>query len=280
LTRPLLLFLILAVPVSVWAQSDGDITSDLARLRSLLATSAAQEQQCLAGATQTIWAGATAKDLEHLKERARQMQERALHGAGGGGQVHDAEAWQVLQQKAEQLEAQTRANARSGADLLAIQAIGLDCLDRFAGEREAYRASLEQALAEPATYKASVQDARLNGAASLRRDLTALHVSALGLAARFRVESAFEQLAGEAAALKQQVERLKRRHVAALEREPNRALAEPLLRAAELLVGTMSAWQEERAAGSAAARDEALRLKQMRWSTAQQLLGEATKVAK
>jgi len=255
------------------------MASDVARLRSLLATSVAQEQQCMAGATQTVWAGATARDLQQLKERARQMQERVLQGVGGGGETRDAEAWQALQQKAEQLEAQARANARSGADLLTIQAIGLDCLDRYAGEREAYRASLEQALGEPAAYRASLQDARLNGAASLRRDLTALRLNALGLASRFRAEAAFEQLAVEAAALKRQVETLKWRHVAALESELNRGLAGPLLRAAELLVGAVAAWQDERAAGNPAAREEALRLKQLRWGTAQQLLGDAARAA-
>jgi hypothetical protein len=280
LIRPLLSLVILSIPVSVWAQADRDMTSDAARLRSLLATSIAEEQQCLAGATQTVWAAARVKDLQQLKERARQMRERALRGAGGGGEARDAEAWQVLQQKAEQFEALARTNARSGAELLTIQAIGLDCLDRFAGEREAYRASLEQALAEPAAYRASLQDARLNGAASLSRDLAALRVSALGLAARLSGEAAFEQLVGETAALRQQVETLKRRHVAALESELNRALAGPLLRAVELLVGTMSAWQEERAAGSAAARDEALRHKEMRWGTALELLREAVRTAK
>jgi hypothetical protein len=275
----LLSLLLLSIPVSAWAQSDGDTASDVARLRSLLASSVAQEQQCLAGATQTVWAGTTVKDLQQLKERARQMQERALRGAGSGGEARDVEAWQMLQQKAEQLEMLARANARSGADLLTIQAIGLDCLDRFAGEREAYRASLEQALTEPSAYRTSLQDARVNGAASLRQDLIALRLNALGLAGRFGTETAIEQLAGESAALKRQVESFKWRHVAALESELNRGLAGPLLRAAELLVGAISAWQDERAAGTPAAREEALRLKQMRWGAAQQLLGEAVRAA-
>lgn len=277
--RPFPLLLAFAVPVAAWAQSDGDIAADIARLRSQLAASVAQEQQCLAGATLTVWAGPTAQDLQQLKDRARQMQERAVRGAGAGGNARDVEAWRALQQKAEQLETLARANARSGADLLATQAIGLDCLDRFAGEREALRASLEQALADPAAYKASLRDARMNGAASLRRDLDTLRASALGMAARFRAQAPYEQLAGEAAALRQQADGLRRRHVAALESESTRALAEPVLRAAEALVGTVSAWQEERAAASAAARDDASQLKQMRWGNAQRHLTDAARAA-
>ncbi|HET8575949.1 MAG TPA: hypothetical protein VFO18_02530 [Methylomirabilota bacterium] len=279
MTRAIVLLLALAVPGTVWAQPDGDIALDIARLRSLLAASAAQEQQCLAGATRTVWAGATAKDLQQLKERARQMQERALRGASAGGDARTVEAWQALQQKAERLEAMAVANTRSGADLLATQAVGMDCLDRFAGEREALRASLEQALSDPAAYKASLRDARLNGSASLRRDVNVLQAGALGLAARLRTQAAFDQVAGEAAALSRQADDLRQRHVAALESEPNRAIAGPMLRAAELLVGTVSAWRDERAAGDSAAREEAARLKQRRWGDALQLLGEAARAA-
>ena len=277
--RSIVVFLFLAVPLTGWAQSDGDISIDIARLRSLLAASAAQEQQCLAGATRTVWARGTVNDLQQLKDRARQMQERALRGAGVGGDARDVEAWRALQQKAEQLEAMAVANARSGADLLATQAVGMDCLDRFAGEREALRASLEQALSDPAAYRTSLRDARLYGAASLRRDVSALRAGALGLAARLRAQTAFEQIAGEAVTLRQQAAGLRRRHVAALESEPNRAVAGPVLRAAELLVGTVSAWQEERAASDPAARDEAARLKQRRWDDALRLLSEAPRAA-
>jgi hypothetical protein len=279
LTRPIVLVLLLAAPLAAWAQADGDIAIDIARLRSLLAASAAQEQQCLAGATRAVWARGSAKDLQQLKDRARQMQERALRGAGAGGDARDVEAWRALQQKAEQLEAMAVANARSGADLLATQAVGMDCLDRFAGEREALRASLEQALSDPAAYTVSLRDARLNGGASLRRDVGALRARALGLAARLGGQAAFEQVEGEAAALGQQAEEVRRRHVAALEDERNRAFAGPVLRAAELLVGTVSAWQEERAARDPAGRDEAARLKQRRWGDALELLSEAARPA-
>ncbi len=273
--RFLAVLLALAAPTAAFADTHRDLAPEIARLRARLAAGAAQEHQCLAGATQKVWGGATTKDLQQLKDRARQMQERAQRGGGAGG---DTEAWRALQQRVEQLEAQARADARSGADLLSTQAIGMDCLDRFAGEREALRASLELVLADPDAYKASLREAR-DGGASLRWDVTTLHARALAWAARFRAQASFEQLAGEAASLGQQAAALRRRHAAALESELNRALAEPVLRAAELLVGTLSAWQEERAAGSTAARADASQLKQMRWGNAQRLLSEAARAA-
>ena len=273
--RLLAVVLALVAPAVAFDDADRELAPEIARLRSLLGASAAKEQQCLSGATQKVWAGATSRDLQQLKERARQMQERAQRGGGAGG---DTEAWRALQQRLEQLEAQARADARSGADLLSTQAIGMDCLDRFAGEREALRASLELALDDPAAYKASLREAR-DGGAALRWDVTTLHARALAWAARFRAQASFEQLAAEAAGLGQQAVALRRRHTAALESELNRALAEPVLRAAEMLVGTLSAWQEERAAGSAAARADASRLKQQRWGDAQRLLSEAARAA-
>ena len=65
-------------------------------------------------------------------------------------------------------------NARTGAELFQSQQIGLDCLDRFAGEREALHASLEVAVADPAAYGDSLRQAREHGAARLRQDLARL----------------------------------------------------------------------------------------------------------
>ncbi len=271
--RLLAVLLGLAVAVPAFAEANPELPPEIARLRSLLAASAAQEQQCLAGATQKVWAGATTQDLQQLKERARQMQERAQRGSGAGG---DTEAWRALQQRVEQLEAQARANARSGADLLATQAIGLDCLDRFAGEREALRASLELALADPTAYKASLREARSSSGASLRWDVVVLHASAMAWAGRFRAQAPFEQLAGEAAGLGRQAAALRRRHAAALESEANRTLADPVLHAAEALVATVDAWRDERAAATAPERDNAARLKQLRWGNAQRFLTDAS----
>ncbi len=270
--RFLAVLLALAAPTAAFADTDRELAPEIARLRARLAAGAAQEQQCLAGATQKVWGGATARDLQQLKDRARQMQERAQRGSGAGG---DTEAWRALQQRVEQLEAQARADAQSGADLLSTQAIGMDCLDRFAGEREALRASLELVLADPDAYKASLREAR-DGGASLRWDVTTLHARALAWAARFRAQASFEQLAGEASGLGQQAVALRRRHAAALESELNRALAEPVLHAAEALVATMAAWRDERSAATARERDDAARLKQQRWGNAQRFLADAS----
>jgi hypothetical protein len=90
-----------------------------------------------------------------------------------------------------------------------------------------------------------------------------------------------------AEALKADLAALKRRHTAALESASARALADPVLRAAEALVATAAAWEQARsaaaraggaedAAGRLAAakeRDEATRLAQGYWATADRLLG-------
>lgn len=69
----------------------------------------------------------------------------------------EAPRWKELAKKAELLQAQVAERARTGADLFQSEQIGLDCLDRHAEEREALRASLETAVADPAAYAESLR---------------------------------------------------------------------------------------------------------------------------
>jgi hypothetical protein len=136
------LIVLAASPVgAAWSQTL-DLTAEIARLRARLAANSAQEQHCLAGATQPVWTAALATDLKALQARASQA---AAEGASA-----EAQRWRELARKAEALEARTTANARTGAELFQSQQIGLDCLDRFSAEREALRASLEVAVVDPA----------------------------------------------------------------------------------------------------------------------------------
>jgi hypothetical protein len=86
--------------------------------------------------------------------------------------------------------------------------------------------------------------------------------------------------------LKANVAALKRRHTAALESAANRALADPVLRAAEALLAAAAAWERERGAEARAAlarddaerqaagreRDEAGQLARGYWATADRLM--------
>ncbi|HUP37601.1 MAG TPA: hypothetical protein VNC82_19410 [Candidatus Limnocylindria bacterium] len=136
------LIALVASPASAgWSQTL-DLTAEIAHLRARLAANSAQEQHCLADATRPVWTAALATDLQALRARASQ--------AAAEGVTADAQRWRELARKAEALEARTTTNARTGAELFQSQQIGLDCLDRFAAEREALRASLEIAVADPA----------------------------------------------------------------------------------------------------------------------------------
>lgn len=253
--RPLLalgaLVLALAPAAPARGENTADLTPEIARLRARLADNAAREQHCMAGATQPVWTASLATDLKDLRDRARQ--------AATEGSAADAQRWRDLARKAETLEAQAAVNARTGAELFQSQQIGLDCLDRFAGEREALRASLEVAVADPAAYGDSLQQAREHGTARLRQDLARLRERSRALSAHWR-QTPPEAGAG-ATDLKAEIDGLRRRHTVVLESEAARALAGPSLRAAEALVATAAAWEQERATGSrlAAARDEAER---------------------
>jgi len=253
--RPLLalgaLGLALAPAAPARGDNSADIAPEIARLRARLADNAAREQHCMAGATQPVWTASLATDLKDLRDRARQ--------AATEGATADAQRWKELARKAEALETQAVVNARTGAELFQSQQIGLDCLDRFAGEREALRASLEVAMADPAGYGDSLRQAREHGTARLRQDLTRLQERSRALSAQWK-QTPPDAGAG-AAGLKAEIDGLRRRHTVALESEAARTLADPSLRAAEALVAAAAAWEQERAAGSrlAAARDDAER---------------------
>jgi hypothetical protein len=258
------------------AEASADVTAEIARLRARLADNGAQEQHCMAGATQPVWTASLATDLKTLQERARQ--------AAAEGTAADAQRWTELARKAETLEARAAINARTGAELFQSQQIGLDCLDRFAAEREALHASLEVAVTDPAGYGDSLRQAREQGTARLRQDLARLREQSRALSAQWK-QAPTEAGAG-ATALRAELDRLRRRHTALLESEAARALAEPSLRGAEALVAAAAAWERERAAASRVAaapdeperrlagreRDEAGRLARAYWTTAERLL--------
>ncbi len=274
------LFTLIAVaawPVgAAWSQTL-DLTAEIARLRARLAANSAQEQHCLAGATQPIWSAALATDLKALRARANQA---AAEGASA-----EAQRWRELARKAEALETRTTANARTGAELFQSQQIGLDCLDRFAAEREALRASLEVAVVDPGAYGESLHEAREHGTARLRQDLVRLHERSRALSAQWKLTQAD---AGAAAnALRAEMADLKRRNTAVLESDPARVMADPTLRAAEALVATADAWDREWAASgrlrttsdeterrkTVVERDEAARQARDYWISAERLLG-------
>jgi hypothetical protein len=232
-------------------QAAGDVAVDIARLRARLADNSAQEQHCLARATQPVWTAALATDLKALQDRANQ--------AAGEGASADAQRWRELARKAEILQARTAVSARTGAELFQSQEIGIGCLDRFAGEREALRASLEVAVADPAAYGESLRQAREHGTAPLRQDLMRLQEQSRALAAQWKQRR--DDASAGALGLKADLDGLRRRHTAALESETARAGADPVLRAAEALIAAAEAWERERTAAArlGAARDAAER---------------------
>ncbi len=222
------------------AETALDISAEITRLRSRLAANSAQEQHCLAGATQPVWTASLATDLKALRERASQ--------AAADGKSDEAQRWRELARKAETLEARAAVNARSGAELFQSQQIGLDCLDRFGGEREALRASLELALADPVAYAASLCEAREHGRTMLQRDLLRLFDQSRALVTQWKQAPGGISLGEPALALKVNLDALRRHHTAALESEPARALADPVLRAAEALIAAADSAERERMA--------------------------------
>lgn len=271
------LIAVVAAPASAgWSQTL-DLTAEIAHLRARLAANSAQEQHCLADAVRPVWTAALATDLQALRARASQ--------AAAEGVTADAQRWSELARKAEALEARTTTNARTGAELFQSQQIGLDCLDRFAAEREALRASLEIAVADPGAYGESLHEAREHGATRLRQDLARLEERSRAVSARWKVTRA--DAGAGAQVLRAEMVDLRRRNSAALESAAARAMADPALRAAEALVAAADAWNRERvaierlnAAGDAAEhrktameRDEAARQARDYWAGAEQLLG-------
>ncbi|HSE05054.1 MAG TPA: hypothetical protein VLK35_12950, partial [Methylomirabilota bacterium] len=176
------LLALLTLPLGIARSEPLDLSTEIARLRARLGANSAQEQQCLAGATQPVWTAALATDLKMLHARATQ--------AAAEGSNAEAKRWTELARKAEALEARATANARTGAELFQSQQIGLDCLDRFAGEREALRASLEVAVADPAAYGESFGEARAHGTARLRQDLVRLQEQSRALSAQWKLGQA------------------------------------------------------------------------------------------
>ena len=278
--RRSLLFTLIALAAApagaVWSQTL-DLTAEIARLRGRLAANSAQEQHCLAGATQPVWTAALATDLKALRARANQ--------AAAEGTSAEAQRWRELARKAETLEARTTANARTGAELFQSQQIGLDCLDRFVAEREALRASLEVAVADPGAYGESLSEAREHGTARLRQDLVRLHEQSRALSAQWKLTQA--DAGAGAHALRAEMADLRRRNTAVLESDPARVMADPTLRAAEALVATADAWDREWAASgrlgtarddtehrkTAMERNEAARQARDYWAGAERLLG-------
>jgi len=270
--------IVLAVsPVgAAWSQTL-DLTAEIARLRAGLAANSAQEQHCLAGATQPVWTAALATDLRALQARASQA---AAEGASA-----EAQRWRELARKAEALEARTIANARTGAELFQSQQIGLDCLDRFSAEREALRASLEVAVVDPGAYGESLGEARVHGTARLRQDLVRLQERSRALSAHWKHTQA--DAAAGAQVLRAEMADLRRRNTAVLESDPARVMADPTLRAAEALVAAADEWDRERAASGRLStlrddverrkvtmeREEAARQARDYWVSAERLLG-------
>lgn len=261
---------------AAWSQTL-DLTAEIARLRGRLAANSAQEQHCLAGATQPVLTASLATDLKALQARASQ--------AAAQGSSTEAQRWRELARKAEALEARTTANARTGAELFQSQQIGLDCLDRFSAEREALRASLEVAVADPGAYGESLGEARAHGTARLRQDLLRLQERSRALSAQWKQTQA--DAGAGAQALRAEMADLRRRNTAVLESDPARAMADPTLRAAEALVATADAWEREWAANgrlgavrddverrkATMERDEAARQARDYWASAERLLG-------
>jgi len=261
---------------AAWSQTL-DLTAEIARLRARLAANSAQEQHCLAGATQPVWTATLATDLKALQARASQA---AAEGASA-----EAQRWRELARKAEALEARTTANARTGAELFQSQQIGLDCLDRFSAEREALRASLEIAVVDPGAYGESLGEARVHGTARLRQDLVRLQERSRALSAHWKHTQA--DAAAGAQVLRAEMADLRRRNTAVLESDPARVMADPTLRAAEALVAAADEWDRERAASGrlstlrddverrkvAMEREEAARQARDYWVSAERLLG-------
>jgi hypothetical protein len=261
---------------AAWSQTL-DLTAEIARLRGRLAANSAQEQHCLAGATQPVLTASLATDLKALQARASQ--------AAAQGSSTEAQRWRELARKAAALEARTTANARTGAELFQSQQIGLDCLDRFSAEREALRASLEVAVADPGAYGESLGEARAHGTARLRQDLLRLQERSRALSAQWKQTQA--DAGAGAQALRAEMADLRRRNTAVLESDPARAMADPTLRAAEALVATADAWEREWAANgrlgavrddverrkATMERDEAARQARDYWASAERLLG-------
>jgi hypothetical protein len=119
------------------------------------------------------------------------------------------------------LQARVTERGRTGADLFQSQQIGLDCLDRHAEEREALRASLELAVADPAAYDASLRPAQEEGGLTLRQDLAGLLEESRALFLRWKLDRS--GATAEAAALRSHLDALRRRHTAALESAAARA---------------------------------------------------------
>ena len=277
--RRALLFTLIALaaaPVgAAWSQAL-DLTVEIARLRARLAANSAQEQHCLAGATQPVWTASLATDLKALQTRANQ--------ASAEGASAEAQRWRELARKAEALETRATANARTGVELFQSQQIGLDCLDRFSVEREALRASLEVAVTDPGAYGESLGEAREHGTARLRQDLVRLQERSRALSGRWKQTQA--DAGAGAQVLKAEMVDLRRRNTAVLESDPARVMADPTLRGAEALVATAEAWDRERAASdrlravrddverrkTAVERDEAARQARDYWISAERLL--------
>jgi len=267
------------------ARGDGspDVAVEIAHLRARLADNAAQEHHCVAGATQPVWTASLAGDLRALQDRAKQ--------AAGNGDTAQAQRWRELARKAETLEARAAVSARSGAELFQSQQIGIDCLERFAAEREALRASLEVALVDPAAYGESLRRVREHGMAELYQDLVRLQDQSRALSAQWRQTRAAASTGAQV--LRAALETLRRHHTAALEREPARAAADPTLRAVEALVAAADAWQRERAAAerlgvagddverrrATMEREESARLASGYWATAERLLARPVSIA-
>ena len=255
--RSALLVLLLALIPGhpAWGES-ADVSAEIARLRARLAASAAQEQHCLSGTTRPVWTASVASDLKMLQARASQA---AAEGADA-----QAQRWRELAQKAAALEARAAASARRGADLAQSQQVGLDCLNRFAPDNEALRASLEVALVDPAVYRESLDEARRHGDGRLRQDLARVQERSRALLAEWKVARAEAQAGAQA--LKAELGDLRRRNTVARESEPTRLMADPTLRAAENLIAAAEAWAREQAAAAqlAGSRDETERRKTIR----------------
>jgi hypothetical protein len=256
----------LATVGGAWSQAL-DLTTEIARLRARLAANSAQEQHCLAGATQPVWTASVATDL--CFSDPRQSGGRRGPSASSGGA------------RAQGRDARARTTPTRTGRALPDQQIRLDCLDRADRERRPPSGR----GGRPRRVRRLVSEARAHGTARLRQDLVRLQERSRALSAHWKLSQA--DAGAGAQALKAEMADLRRRNTAALEGDPARVMADPTFRAAEALVATAEAWDRERTAGgrlSAARndaerrktlmeRDEAARQAREYWATAERLLG-------
>ena len=215
-----------------------DLTAEIARLRGRLAANSAQEQHCLAGATQPVWTASLASDLKALRPARTRRPPRARAPKPSAGESSRARPRRSRHARPPTREPAPSCSRASRSDSTAWTASRPSARRCARPSRSRWRTPAPTASrsARPASTGprgcARICCVSRNGAARCRP----------GGGPR-------EADAGAGAeALKAEMADLKRRNTAVLEGDPARAMADPALRAAEALVATTDAWDRERAA--------------------------------